>query len=57
MNIGDLIGVKRHPEHIGLVLNIYDEDGYTWVKIQWLGDEDNCFTTTLENLQHLEVIA
>ncbi len=57
MNIGDLVRVKEHPEHIGVVLNVYDEEGYTWIKIQWLGDEDNCFSTPLEQLKHLEVIA
>jgi hypothetical protein len=57
MNSGDLVRVKDHPEHIGLVLNVYDEDGYTWIKIQWFGDEDNCFAHPLHALNHLEVIA
>ena len=57
MNIGDLVRVKEHPEHIGLVLKVYYDTDYTWIKIQSLGDEDNCFTTPLEQLKHLEVIA
>jgi hypothetical protein len=57
MNIGDLVRIKEHPEHTGLVLNVYDEDGYTWIKIQWLANGLNCFTVPLESLKHIEVIA
>jgi hypothetical protein len=57
MNIGDLVRIKDHPEQTGLVLNIYDEDGFEWIKIQWFGYEQECLTVPLRALNHLEVIA
>ena len=35
MNIGDLVRIKDHPEQTGLVLNVFSEDGFEWIKIQW----------------------
>ena len=57
MNIGDLVRIKDHPEHTGLVLDIYDADGLEWIKIQWFGNEQECLTMPLHALNHLEVIA
>ena len=57
MNIGDLVRIKDHPEQTGLVLNIYDEDGFEWIKIQWFGYEQECLTVPLRAFNHLEVIA
>jgi len=57
MNIGDLVRIKDHPEHTGLVLNIYDEDGFEWIKIQWFGYEQECLTVPLRALNHLEVVS
>ena len=57
MNIGDLVRIKDHPDHTGLVLDIYDADGFEWIKIQWFGDEQECLTMPLHALKHLEVVA
>ena len=57
MKIGDLVRIKDHHNHTGLVLDIYDADGFEWIKIQWFGNEQECLTMPLHALNHLEVIA
>ena len=57
MNIGDLVRIKDHPEQTGLVLNVFNEDGFEWIKIQWFGYEQECLTVPLRALNHLEVVS
>ena len=60
MNIGDLVTIKNHPEHVGVITDLCDEeeDCYGWIAILWFNNDDGFseFKIQIRNAQHIKVI-
>ena len=58
MNVGDLVTIRNHPEHIGVIteLSEEEEDCYGWIAVLWFNDALTKFKIPLYSARHLEVI-
>ena len=60
MNIGDLVTVRNHPEHLGVITELSEEqtDSYGWTAIIWFNDDGalNEYKIPLSSAKHIEVI-
>ena len=61
MNIGDLVSVRNHPNHLGVITDLskQEEDCYGWITVLWFNDFDDGlseFRIPLSSAHHIEVI-
>ena len=58
MNIGDLVTIRNHPEHVGVITDLSKEDGTGWIAVLWLNSDEglNSFKIPLSSAHHIEVI-
>ena len=58
MNIGDLVTIRNHPEHVGVITDLSKEDETGWIAVLWLNSEDglNSFKIPLSSAHHIEVV-
>ena len=60
MKIGDLVSVRSHPEHIGVITELSEEesDCYGWITVLWFSNDDgfNESKIPLSSAHHIEVI-
>ena len=60
MNIGDLVTIRNHPEHLGVITELSEEesDCYGWISVLWFNNDDGFseFKIPLSSAKHIEVI-
>ena len=58
MNIGDLVTIRNHPEHVGVITDLSKEDGTGWIAVLWLNSDEglNSFKIPLSSAHHIEVV-
>ena len=58
MNIGDLVSVRNHPDHLGIITQLSEEHDYGWIKVLWFNNDDGFseFKIPLSSAHHIEVI-
>ena len=59
MNIGDLVTIRKHPDHLGIVTDLCEEeeDCYGWIAVLWFNDDEvSRFKIPLSSAHHIEVI-
>ena len=58
MNIGDLVTVRNHPEHIGVITELSEKHDYEWIAVLWFNNDDGFseFKIPLSSAHHIEVI-
>ena len=59
MKVGDLVTVRNHPEHIGVITELSEKHDYQWIAISWFTDCDSGlseFKIPLSSAQHIEVM-
>ena len=60
MNIGDLVTIRNHPEHLGVITELSEEesDCYGWIAVLWFSDDGALseYKIPLSSAKHIEVI-
>ena len=56
MKVGDLVTMKRHRNHLGIVTNLGSDGGEAWITIKWFVGEIEMFRFPTELANHFEVI-
>jgi hypothetical protein len=60
MNIGDLVTVRNHPEHIGVITELSElESGLDgWISVLWFNNDEGFseFQIPLSSAKHIEVM-
>jgi len=60
MNIGDLVTIKDHPDYVGVIteLSEEEEDCYGWIAVLWFNDDSalNKSKIPLSSAHHIEVM-
>ena len=60
MNIGDLVTIRNHPEHLGVITDFCEEeeDCYGWITVLWFSNDDgfNESKIPLSSAKHIEVL-
>ena len=58
MNIGDLVTIRNHPEHVGVITDLSKEDGTGWIAVLWLNSDEGLrsFKIPLSSAHHIEVV-
>ena len=61
MNIGDLVSIRNHPEHVGIITDLanpVDEHDYGWIAVLWFNSDEglNSFKIPLSSAHHIEVV-
>lgn len=60
MKIGDLVTVRNHPDHLGIITQLSEEqeDCWGWVAVLWFNNDDGFseFKIPLTSAHHIEVI-
>ena len=60
MNIGDLVTIRNHPDHLGIItqLSKEEEDCYGWIAVLWFNNDEGFseFQIPLSSAKHIEVI-
>ena len=58
MNIGDLVSVRNHPDHLGIITQLSEEHDYGWIAVLWFNNDDGFteFKIPLSSAHHIEVI-
>jgi len=60
MNIGDLVTIRNHPEHVGIITGLCEEeeDCYGWIAVLWFNNDDGFseFKIPFSSAHHIEVM-
>ena len=60
VKIGDLVTIRNHPEHLGVITELSEEesDCYGWIAVLWFNNDDGFseFKIPLASAHHIEVI-
>ena len=59
MKIGDLVTIRNHPEHIGVITDLSKELGNDWIAVLWINSTSKGlseFRIPLSSAHHIEVI-
>jgi hypothetical protein len=58
MNIGDLVTIRNHPEHVGVITDLNKEDGTGWIAVLWFNNDEGFseFKIPLSSAHHIEVV-
>ena len=60
MNIGALVTIKNHPEHVGIITDLAEEeeDCYGWIAVLWFNSDEGLseFKIPLTSAKHIEVM-
>ena len=58
MNIGDLVSVRNHPDHLGIITQLSEKHDYGWIAVLWFNNDDGFseFKIPLSSAHHIEVI-
>ena len=60
MNIGDLVTIRNHPDHLGIItqLSKEEEDCYGWITVLWFKYDEGFseFKIPLSSAKHIEVM-
>ena len=58
MKIGDLVSVRNHPEHIGIITQLSEKHDYGWIAVMWFNNDEGFseFKIPLSSAHHIEVI-
>ena len=58
MNIGDLVTIRNHPDHVGVITDLSKEDGTGWIAVLWFNNDEGFseFKIPLSSAKHIEVI-
>ena len=58
MNIGDLVTIRNHPEHVGVITDLNKEDGTGWIAVLWFNNDEGFseFKIHLSSAHHIEVV-
>ena len=59
MKIGDLVSVRNHPNHLGVITDLSESHDHGWITVLWFNDFDDGlseFKIPLSSAHHIEVI-
>ena len=58
MNIGDLVTIRNHPEHVGIITDLSEPHDYGWIAVMWFTNDEglNSFKIPLSSAHHIEVV-
>ena len=59
MTIGDLVTIRNHPEHVGIITDLNKEDGTGWIAVLWVNSTSQRFKEfriPLSSAHHIEVM-
>ena len=58
MKVGDLVTIRNHPEHVGVITDLSNEDGTGWIAVLWFNDDGvlNEYKIPLSSAHHIEVM-
>jgi len=58
MNIGDLVTIRNHPEHVGVITDLSNECGTGWIAVLWFNSDEglSAFKIPLSSAHHIEVV-
>jgi len=58
MEIGDLVTIRNHPEHLGVITDLSKEEGAGWIAVLWFNSDDGLseFKIPLSSAHHIEVV-
>ena len=58
MEIGDLVTIRNHPEHLGVITDLSKEEGTGWIAVLCFNSDDGLseFKIPLSSAHHIEVV-
>ena len=60
MNIGDLVTIRKHRDHLGIITGLCEEeeDCYGWISVLWFNNDEGFseFKIPFSSAQHIEVL-
>ena len=58
MNIGDLVTIRNHPDHLGIITQLSEPHDYGWIAVLWFNSDEglNSFKIPLSSAHHIEVM-
>ena len=58
MNIGDLVTIRNHPDHLGIITRRSEDHDYGWIAVLWFSSDEglNEFQIPLSSAHHIEVV-
>ena len=59
MKVGDLVTIRNHPEHLGIITQLSEEHDYGWIAVLWVNSTSKRFKEfkiPLSSAHHIKVM-